>query len=73
MQVLIVIDYTLTAISLCLTVCNMVVFLQKDMKGATSTYVIGLSIAQVVFLLIGIVFIIIDATIEDREDISGTD
>ncbi|KAK7507505.1 hypothetical protein BaRGS_00001440 [Batillaria attramentaria] len=68
MQVLIVIDYTLTAISLCLTVCNMVVFLQKDMKGATSTYVIGLSIAQVVFLLIGIVFIIIDATIEDRFD-----
>ncbi|KAK7492696.1 hypothetical protein BaRGS_00016001 [Batillaria attramentaria] len=61
-----ILTYLLLAVSLPLTICNVVVFLQKNMRSATGTYVISLSSAQVFYLLIGSVFFVLEAVVEDR-------
>ncbi|KAL8613899.1 hypothetical protein ACOMHN_032889 [Nucella lapillus] len=50
LDILMIVRYVFLAISLPVTLCNVIVFLQKSMHGATSVYILGLSFAQIVFL-----------------------
>ena len=51
MDILLTVRYVFLAISLPVTVCNVIVFVQKRMRSATSVYILGLSFAQIFFLL----------------------
>ncbi|XP_070193892.1 putative G-protein coupled receptor F59B2.13 [Littorina saxatilis] len=57
--------YIALPFALCVTVVNVVVFLQKPMRTSTSRYVVGLSLAQILYLCINIGFYIILAVVED--------
>ena len=54
-QILLVIRYVIFAIALPTTICNIVVFVQREMRGATSVYVIGLSVAQLLYIITNVV------------------
>ncbi|KAK7496767.1 hypothetical protein BaRGS_00011976, partial [Batillaria attramentaria] len=56
------------AISLPLTFCNVIVFLQKDMRNATSLYVVGLSIAQLLYLIRHVIEYTLRAALPDSRN-----
>ncbi|KAK7492222.1 hypothetical protein BaRGS_00016519 [Batillaria attramentaria] len=64
-DILLIIRYIFFALALPATVCNLVVFLQRDMRSATSTYVIGLSLAQLLYIVTSIVGRILAEVIEN--------
>ncbi|KAK7498567.1 hypothetical protein BaRGS_00010227 [Batillaria attramentaria] len=43
--------YVIAAFAIPLTVCNMMVFLRKDMRSATSMYIVALSVSQIIYTL----------------------
>ena len=54
-QILLVIRYVIFAIALPATITSIVVFAQREMRGATSVYVIGLSVAQLLYIITNVV------------------
>ncbi|KAK7465029.1 hypothetical protein BaRGS_00037814 [Batillaria attramentaria] len=54
LQVLMKVRYVILPFALVATVCNVVVFMQKALRSSTSKYVIALSLAQILTLLIDI-------------------
>lgn len=50
-DILMTVRYVFLSLSLPVTVCNVIVFVQKRMRSATSVYILGLSFAQIFFLL----------------------
>ena len=54
-EILLMIRYVIFVISLPTTLCNVVVFLQPAMRSATSVYVIGLSGAQLLYILTNVI------------------
>ena len=64
-EILLVIRYVTFAISLPTTICSIVVFLQREMHGATSVYVVGLSVSQLVYIITNIVGRVMYAVVEN--------
>ena len=54
-HILLVIRYVIFAIALPATITSIVVFAQREMRGATSVYVIGLSVAQLLYIITNVV------------------
>ncbi|XP_070195820.1 FMRFamide peptide receptor frpr-18-like [Littorina saxatilis] len=50
-----VIRYIIVVFAIPLTICNVVVFLQKSMRSSTSIYVVFLSFAQLIFIVCNII------------------
>ena len=64
-HILLLIRYVIFAISLPTTICNVVVFVQREMRGATSVYVIGLSVAQLAYIVSSIVSRVMYAIVDN--------
>ena len=64
-QILLVIRYIIFAIALPATICNIVVFMQREMRGATSVYVIGLSVAQLLYIITNVVGRVMHTAVEN--------
>ncbi|KAK7490042.1 hypothetical protein BaRGS_00018742 [Batillaria attramentaria] len=47
-----VFQYVFVALAIPLTICNIVVFLQRSMRSSTGTYVICMSFAQIVYIVV---------------------
>nr|KAG5688769.1 hypothetical protein BaRGS_030638 [Batillaria attramentaria] len=54
-DVLLYMEYILLPLSLVVTIINIVVFFQPSMRSATSRYVLGISFAQIVYLLFSVI------------------
>nr|KAG5708982.1 hypothetical protein BaRGS_004621 [Batillaria attramentaria] len=63
LHVLQVFFYVLFVIAVPLTLCNIIVFCQKEMRGATSVYVIGLSVAQLIYIIAYVILLILQETL----------
>ena len=63
-HILLVIRYIIFAIALPTTICNIVVFAQREMRGATSVYVIGLSVAQLLYIVTNVVGRVMHTSVE---------
>ncbi|KAL8583353.1 hypothetical protein ACOMHN_035335 [Nucella lapillus] len=50
-NILLIIRYIAVVLSLPLTICNIAVFLHKDMRSSTGVYIIAISISQIVFVV----------------------
>ncbi|KAK7490068.1 hypothetical protein BaRGS_00018768 [Batillaria attramentaria] len=51
-RIQVVIRYTLVILAIPLTICNIVVFFQRSMRSSTGTYVISMSLAQLVYIAV---------------------
>ena len=54
-SILLLIRYAIFALALPAIVCNVVVFAQREMRGAISVYVIGLSVGRLVYTVVSVV------------------
>ncbi|KAL8564639.1 hypothetical protein ACOMHN_032195 [Nucella lapillus] len=64
-EILLVIRYVIYVFSLPATVCNVLVFMQPSMRSATSFYVSGLSMAQLVYIGASVVGRVMATNIEN--------
>ena len=64
-QILLVIRYVIFVISLPATIINIIVFVQREMRGATSVYIIGLSVSQLVYIVTNVVGRVMHAVVEN--------
>ena len=64
-HILLVIRYVIFAIALPTTICSIVVFAQREMRGATSVYVIGLSVAQLLYIITNVVGRVMHTSVEN--------
>ncbi|KAK7115200.1 hypothetical protein V1264_001121 [Littorina saxatilis] len=62
---LLYVRYVIFVVALPLTLCNVAVFLQPAMRGATAVFVIGLSLAQLLYVITNIIGRVMAAVIDD--------